>query len=204
MTCGHAEDAFVSWLFFRAWEPFPTGIAALQNLAHGLLLQYEEETCRFERKPKRECCRAFQNRKQEGDLFCPVCGASLGHRRFNLDDWYGWLRDRHGATADDWGGEFEEPCGWWPWPTLQEILATPQEEILYIAEHGEIELAKALRGDELDNPTFRDTISELWEGIQANVSEWDRKQDWNGTQACFARRLDTVAPATFPYRLGPA
>jgi len=203
VTCGYVESSYCSWLFFRAFEPFDTGIDALQNLAHGLLLMYVEDGHVRSQLDKKRCCKEFLERKQEGDQYCPVCRSQIGPS-FDLEHFQQWLCSKHHDTADDWGGEFDGVCQWWPWPTLDEILNTPQDQILSIPEHGEIKLSMALRGDELpNNADYVREINDLWKGIQNSTDDWDRKHGWDGSREAFARQLDDTKQGSHEHRLPP-
>lgn len=198
-TCGFAEESRCSWLFFRALEPFDTGIGALHNLACGLLKQYEEE---WQSSVKwKQCCEEFSTRKAERDRYCPVCRTEL-KPHFSIEHWQQWLSDKHADTADTWGREFDEACAWDPWPSLQEIAGTPADEILVLPANAEVSLTMALRGDELpETPGYSREIEELWEGIRSGISDWDRETGWDGSREAFARNLEVVAEDG--HRIGP-
>ena len=104
MTMGYTEDAHVATLFFHNHgPPFERGIDALQNLAHGLLLKYEEG---LSGRYYRECCQTFREQSSEKQLYCPTCGSKV-RAKFDLEDFTGWLVMLNGGTTDFWGGEFD-------------------------------------------------------------------------------------------------
>jgi hypothetical protein len=149
-------------------EPFPSAVAALENLAHCMAIKWVEDSDMSRNSP-RPCCVEFQRRAEPGDRSCPKCGRILAQQPLDLEAFEDFVHGHHtGQMAMGYGEALSEFGPWDEFVGVSDILDVPGEQILVLAPYGERLVTLALRGDEFDDPDHRchGVAEALKEGVE--------------------------------------
>lgn len=145
---------------------------AITELALDMYAKYYEDVLSaYQRRHSREmgeCCRDTLIIKPRAN-FCMGCGHTITDRKFNYDEFTGYISNLHTATTDSYGeseGTTERSFAWYPFWT-QDFLGAPKEDIIFIAESADAVLLRALleAKPELKDPEREDLYV---------ISEWEQ------------------------------
>lgn len=172
LRMGFAEDSYASFMaiFNQGDESFPSGIEALENLAHCLFLKFLEDQPPWD-YPNR-CCKEYKKRSVSSDRYCPTCGSQLGHI-FHLDEFTSYLVELPRLPVCGGYGEPLEAYGpWTEFAPFRDLRSVPLEHTIDLQSSAEVILTMALYETMLDGDEgvsddmrqmFRDAFKRFWE-----------------------------------------
>lgn len=116
-----------------------------------------------------DCCRKVLN-LDKGAKFCSTCGKQISDKKFDYEKFKDYVCNLTSSTCDNYGDAEDtstRQLTWWPW-WVGDFIGAPKEDVIFIAEQGEVVLLAALleAKPELKNPGDEET--------DFSFCEWDK------------------------------
>ncbi len=179
MSCGYVESNTTSWLIFSTHEGvFVTAAEATMELALDLFAKYEEDVMSMQYVYHKDCCKAEIAKSLEAE-YCSKCGTRVKAKEFDPEEFMQYVKGLHRTDCDGYGeaeATANRSFAFWPF-RADDILGAEKDEVVFIAENGEVVMLNALYES-------REDLRVLDEGFVPNDSdgEW-RCSDWKDVRS---------------------
>jgi len=173
MTCGYVESNTTSWLIFTTHDGhFATAAEAVIELALDMYAKFEEDVLSTEYVFHKDCCKV-EIAGNVAAVFCSKCGTRIKVKEFDPEEFMEYVRSLHSTTCDSYGeseGTANRSFAFWPW-RANEIIGAAKDEVVMIAENGEVVLLHALYDARSDLKMLDENVVEA--GDNWRSSDWD-------------------------------
>ena len=183
MTTGYVENASTAFLAYQCEFFGNSGYDNYKDAITDLALDmyakfYDEHLSTYQNRYSsevRDCCRNSLIANKDAE-FCSKCGDRIVNKKFDADAFMEHISNLMGSTCDSYGNAEQtstRDMTWWPYGS--NFIGAPKEDIIHLAENGEVILLLALldakpelRSDQ-DDETLEITF-EHWEKFKGGIN----------------------------------